>query len=109
MPSNQVSFQICRATTVLTSCSRDLTCGQTFVQMFLLLIKSKSPPNFRFQISWCIVNSVGVVGHIVVVHVFFPLDTQKLLLRESRVEVLPFMSIDRPAAELAAKLPSTDT
>ena len=35
--------------------------------MSLLLIKSKSLPDFRFQTSWCIVNSVGAVGHVVVV------------------------------------------
>ena len=47
--------------------STDVTRGQTSVQMSLLLIKSKSLPNFRFQISCCIVNSVG---YVVVLMVF---------------------------------------
>ena len=51
---------------------------QISVQMSLLLVKSKSLLNFRFRTRWCIVNSVGVVGHVVVV-VVFPLDTLTLL------------------------------
>ena len=49
--------------------------------MCLLLRKSKSLPNLRFQISWCIVNSVEVVvRHVVVdVLVFFSSDTLMLL------------------------------
>ena len=50
------------------------------------LIKSKSLPNIRFQISWHIVNSVGVVGHVVVVEVF-PSDMLMLLSGESRVDL----------------------
>ena len=69
--SHQVNFQICCATAVLISCSTDLTYGQTFVQMSLLPIKSKCLPNFRFQISCCIVNSIGVVRLVVVT---FPSD-----------------------------------
>ena len=97
MQSHQVSFQICRSTAVLISCSADLTYGQTFVQMALLLIKSKSLSNFRFQISWCIVNNVGVVGHAVVV---FPLDMLTLLSRESRIDLEPFTGVERCSAEL---------
>ena len=85
MLSHQVSFQICRAAAVLIICSTDLTCGQTSVQMFLLLIESKFLPNFRSQIGCCIVNSVGVAGHVVLV--VFPSDTLVLLFRESCVEL----------------------
>ena len=75
--NNRVSLnhKTIRYASVPISCSTDLTCGQTSVQVSLLLIKYKHPPNFRFQISWCIVNSVGVVGHVVVLLVVSPSDT----------------------------------
>ena len=88
MPSHQVSFQICRATAALNSSSTDLTSDQTFVQMSLLLIKSKSLTDFKFQIIWCIVNSVGVV----VVLVVFASDTLTLLSRESCIDLLRELS-----------------
>ena len=60
----------CNVTNV--SIHRLLIACVVFVQMSLLLEISKSLPDFRFQISWCIVNSVGVVGHVVLVVVLHP-------------------------------------
>ena len=52
MLSHQVGFHISHATAVLNSCSADLTYGQTFVQMSLL-IKPKCLPNIIFQLMHC--------------------------------------------------------
>ena len=61
------------------------------------LMKSKSLPNS--QISWCIVNSAGVVEHaVVVLLVVFPSETLMLLSGESRVDLEPFTRVERCSA-----------
>lgn len=66
-------------------------------EMSLFLIKSKSLPNS--QISWCIVNSAGVVEHaVVVLLVVFPSETLMLLSGESRVDLEPFTRVERCSA-----------
>ena len=78
---SMVSFRFVLLPLYLLAVLQTSSTGQTFVQMSLLK-KSKSLPNFRFQISWCIVNSIGVVGYVVVLPlVVFPSDTLTLLSR----------------------------
>lgn len=98
-PSAQVSScrltrwtLIYRANTVLKHRSTELTTGLLFVRLCVLLIASKSPPDFWLYIWRCIASLVAVVGHVAFVGNTW-LTFQWRISRESVADVWTFTSL----------------